>query len=346
MNTGEFPAVDIKPALKRTDAEHREFARQLAVEKARLIAAQAVAKVGSWENDLVAYALTWSDETHRIFGTKPATFTPTHAGFLDLVHPEDRAKVEAAFKASIGTRGTHAVTHRVILPNGGIRFVEERWAAFSDDHGIPLRAVGTAQDITDRTLSERALRDSEERFASAFEHAPIGVALVSLDGRWLMVNKALCDMLGFTKVDLLRRTVQDVTHPDDLEVTRQHLGRTSVGSLPFRLRKRYKHALGHTITAELTATVVHNPSGEPSYFVSQIQDITERERNESALRVQAQMLDSVGQAVISTDAQGAITYVNHFAENLYGWPAAEMIGRNIIDTIAPKSSRAQAEEIW
>ncbi len=347
MSAGEFPSnANKQAALKRTDAEHRDFARQLAAEKARLIAAQAVAKVGSWETDLLTYLVTWSDETHRIFGTNPATFTPSHKGFLDLVHPEDRAKVDAAFKDSIGRTGTHTVSHRVILPNGGIRFVEERWAAFSDERGTPLRAVGTSQDITDRTLSERALRDSEERFASAFENAPIGMALVSLDGHWLMVNKALCDMLGFSKVDLLTRTTQDVTHPDDVELTREHIRLTAIDRQPFHQRKRYKHALGHTVTAEVTPTVVRDSSGEPRYFVAQIQDITERERNEASLRVQAQMLDSVGQAVISTDAQGAITYVNHFAETLYGWPAAEMIGRNIIDTIAPQSSRAQAEEIW
>ncbi|MDQ6718457.1 MAG: PAS domain S-box protein [Gemmatimonadota bacterium] len=346
MNTGESPAAGSGfPAISRTDAEHREFARQLAAEKAKLIAAQAVAKVGSWETDLLTFSVTWSDETHRIFGTSPATFAPSHEGFLGLVHPEDRGKVDAAFKASIGRAGTHTVDHRVILPNGGISFVEERWAAFSDEYGTPVRAVGTSHDITERTLSIRALRDSEERFASAFENAPIGVALISLDGRWLMVNKALCEMLGFTRVDLLTRTIQDITHPDDLEQTRKRIRETAVEGQPFHFRIRYMHALGHTITAAVTSTLVHNSNGEPRYFVSQVQDITEREKNEASLRLQARMLDSVGQAIISTDPQGVVTYVNRFAETLYGWPAAEMIGRNIVDTISAQSSRTQAEEI-
>lgn len=340
MTTGEFIGAGAATGIaKRTDAEHRDFARQLAAEKARLLAAQAVAKVGSWENEIAISSITWSDETHRIFGTTAATFTPTHEGFLALVHPEDRAKVEKALTESLGKSGTHSIEHRILLSSGVIKFVEERWTWTIDEQGAPIRALGTCQDITDRTLAERALRDSEQRFASAFDDAPIGMALVSLEGRFLMVNEALCEMLGYAKLDLLTSSVQDVTLPDDASATKHQIESAARnGVRAFQLRKRYKHALGHPITATVTSTVARDRAGNPRYFIAQVQDFTERERNEEAKRLQAQMLDNVGQAVIATDAEGHITYMNRFAERLYGWPTAEVLGKTIIDVMAPAES--------
>ena len=342
-----IPASGAESGLaKRTDAEHRDFARQLAAEKARLLAAQAVAKVGSWENELASGSLVWSDESHRIFGTTPANFLPTYVGFLGLVHPEDRAKVENAFVESLGKPGTHGIKHRILLADGRVKFVDERWSWTNDERGTPIRALGTCQDVTERTLAEHALRDSEERFASAFDDAPIGMALITIDGRWLMVNQSLCAMLGYTKLDLLTSAVQDITFAEDMTATQERLEALENRVIGYRhFRKRYRHALGHAVTTSVTTSVVRTSAGSPRYIIVQIEDITERERNEASLRIQAQMLESVGQAVISTDAQGVITYVNRFAENLYGWPAAEMIGRNVVETIAAQSSMVQAQEI-
>jgi len=145
-------------SLQVSEREQRQLAQNLKTEQARLVAAQRIAKVGSWETDLVTMAVIWSDETYRIFETHPARFHPTHHGFLELVHPEDRATVDEAFFSSEEQRAECAIEHRVLLPDGRIKFVDENWQIFFDDKGKPARAIGTCQDITERKQAEARIK--------------------------------------------------------------------------------------------------------------------------------------------------------------------------------------------
>jgi PAS domain S-box-containing protein len=141
--------------------QQRALQRQLATERTRLAETQSVAGVGSWETDLVTRHVTWSQETHRIFGTDPALFRPTHDAFLALVHPEDRAAVDAAFVASLGNTLSHEIEHRIVRPDGDERRVQERWRVYVDADGTALRAVGTSHDVTDRRSFEQQLFRSQ-----------------------------------------------------------------------------------------------------------------------------------------------------------------------------------------
>lgn len=134
--------------------EQRQLTQQLEDERARLIAAQMVGRVGSWETNLATMTMNWSAETHRIFETDPAQFQSTQKDFINAVHPEDRHAVESAFADSLGERTPHALEHRVLLPDGRIKYVEERWQVFEDPQGAPERALGTCQDITERKKLE------------------------------------------------------------------------------------------------------------------------------------------------------------------------------------------------
>jgi PAS domain S-box-containing protein len=162
-------------ALQTSEHEQRQLAQQLETERSRLVAAQRVANIGSWETDLSTGAVVWSDETHRIFGTDPATFCVTHAAFVQFVHPEDRVRVDEAFARSIDQHYAQEIEHRVLLADGRIKFVEERWQIFLDDSGKPLRAFGTCQDISERKRSELALQESRQRLALATEAAHVGI---------------------------------------------------------------------------------------------------------------------------------------------------------------------------
>ncbi|MEO8276549.1 MAG: PAS domain S-box protein [Thermoanaerobaculia bacterium] len=181
-------------ALLASDRRHRQLAAELAEERARLVAAQAVAKVGSWETDLDTMIVEWSDETHRIFGTDPATGPMTHRQFLDRVHPEDRDRVEKAFNSVLGDEGPGTVQHQIVLPNGQVKTVEENWHIFRDETGTPRRALGTCQDITERKrLEQQFLRsqrmESVGTLAGGIAHdlnnvlAPILMATELLDSQ-------------------------------------------------------------------------------------------------------------------------------------------------------------------
>ncbi len=145
--------------------------------------------------------------------------------------------------------------------------------------------TGVIRDITERKRTQDALREAQHRFRSVFDHAPIGMAVVSLEGRYLQVNRSLCEILGYPEKELQALTWQEVTHPDDLEPSLAYAQRIKESKVPkYHLEKRFLHADGRTVWASLSVSLVKDSEGEPLCFVSQIQDITERKDAEAALR--------------------------------------------------------------
>jgi PAS domain S-box-containing protein len=130
-----------------------------------------------------------------------------------------------------------------------------------------------------------ALRQSEERFRTAFDHAPIGMDLVDLEGRFLQVNAALCDLMGYTEQEMLARTFQDITHPDDREADLARVHQVRSGEVPvFQMEKRYLRKDGRVIWGRVNSSLVRDQHGTPLYYISQIEDITARVAAEEELR--------------------------------------------------------------
>jgi PAS domain S-box-containing protein/diguanylate cyclase (GGDEF)-like protein len=203
----------------------------------------------------------------------------------DLTHPDDRqADIEVAWDILAGEFDTHQCEKRFVRPDGSVVWVLANLTFLRDEQGRPLSWVGQFQDITARRTAEAALRVSEERFRLAFDHAPIGMALVSPMGDWLSVNSPLCEMTGYTEDELLACTFQDITHPDDLDADLEQLRQMLAGEIrSYEMEKRYLRADGSVIWILLSVSLVRGDDGEPRYFVSQIQDIDERKRTQSEL---------------------------------------------------------------
>jgi two-component system cell cycle sensor histidine kinase/response regulator CckA len=201
----EQERLKAEEALRKTEREQRKLAEQLEKERAQLVAAQSVAKVGSWETNLADLTVVWSAETHRIFETDPATFEPTHASFLARVHPEDRAAVDQAFQKSFGTRKTQAIEHRLLLPDGRIKFIDERWQVVGDEEGRPARATGTCQDITVRKLAEQRIADAQRFNLTLIESSPLAIIAYRASGTGVAANTASMHMLGAPSVEAVRR---------------------------------------------------------------------------------------------------------------------------------------------
>jgi PAS domain S-box-containing protein len=145
-------------ALRYSEAEQRQLAE-------RLEAAQQAGGIGSWVVDVNTFEAEWSDETHRVFGTDPATTQVSFEAFLQRVHPEDYEAVDQAFKESI-VGGTPSVfIHRMVMDDGRVRHIEQRWQAFRDDEGVPYQAIGTSQDVTARILAEFRLQRLNRLYA-------------------------------------------------------------------------------------------------------------------------------------------------------------------------------------
>ena len=155
------------------------------------------------------------------------------------------------------------------------------------DHGLVWVSVHT--DITERKLVDERLREAHQRFEHAFENAPIGMALIDLEGHWTRVNPALAQITGYSREQMLDgMTFQDITHPDDLESDLENLRRLLSGEAPdYQLEMRYFDAQGHVVWVMLARSLVRDAAGEPLYFVAQVEDISERKRVEDRLRQRA-----------------------------------------------------------
>ena len=141
-----------------------------------------------------------------------------------------------------GSRPTYRMEKRYLRKDGGEVRVQLNVSMVRDHAGAPLYFVSQIQDISSRHKTEEALRESEARFKGAFENSATGMSLIGLDGHWLKVNRAVCELTGYSEAELLARSFQDLTHPDDL-----HFGPASLGDLlsgkreTIQIEKRYLH---------------------------------------------------------------------------------------------------------
>lgn len=179
--------------------------------------------------------------------------------------------------------GNEGMDKRLAEATGEMGILVQRRYRKSDGTSLPVevrfkvlpdgRQQRNVRDVSERMRAEEALRESEEQFREAFERASIGMALVGLDGRWLKVNPALVQMLGYSEDELRVRSFQEITHPDDLEADLALVRAMLAGSIPsYRMDKRYIHRDGHIVYATLSVSLARNADGQPRHFVSQISD--------------------------------------------------------------------------
>lgn len=177
--------------------------------------------------------------------------------------------------------------------------------------------------LEDRKRAHDAARDNELRFRATFEQAAVGIAHVAPNGRWLRVNQKLCNIVGYTHTELLTRTFQDITHADDLETDLAYVGQMLAGEIAtYSMEKRYIHKNGSIIWINLTVALVRTDTGVPEYFISVIEDISERKKIEAAVRENElryrTLIHLLPSAVYTCDAQGYITLYNRAAAILWG----------------------------
>ena len=181
--------------------------------------------------------------------------------------------------------GSQSYEIKIAMPAGGSRTTIYHKATFNGPDGAVAGLVGTIIDVTGRKQAKRALRESEERFRQTFELAGSGIAHVGLDGRFLRVNRALCRILGYNAAELLARTVKDISHPDDRDVTDSDRGRLHTGAADsVHFEKRYLRKDGTAVWADLTVAAARDAEGRPQYEIAIFDDISERKAAERRLQ--------------------------------------------------------------
>ena len=182
--------------------ERYEAQADLAANEAKLAEAQQIARMGSWEWEIASDRVTWSDELYRIYGVTADEEPGSYGSYLDKVHADDRARVGRVIETALTERRPWSLDYRIVRPDGELRMIHARGEVVLDENGRPAVVHGTCQDVTDSHRVEDQLRAAEQLFRRAFDDAPIGMALIDLDGRWLRLNRSLCQMLGRSEQEL------------------------------------------------------------------------------------------------------------------------------------------------
>jgi PAS domain S-box-containing protein len=242
----------------------------------------------------------------------------------DIRPPEDLPALDAAL-AGQDRPGGRVWTHR---RKDGSLIKVAIWSQDTPLHGRPARMV-LAENVTARVEAELALAESEARLRAIFDSAPVGIAIADGEGRYLMVNRAQCEMLGYSEAELLQRSFSDITHPEDVQANldlrdRMRQGEISAGSL----EKRYVRKDGHVFWALLNVSLVRTASGEVIGSVGVAQDITElREAEARRLEYARQQRDTLEREVhhrIKNHLQGLAGLL---CQHIYERPGLEPVLR-------------------
>ena len=214
-----------------------------------------------------------------------------------------------------------------------ISWYEARFVSMGSG-GEQQTLIVAATDITERKQAEVALMESEERFRKAFDSANTGMCLISLTGKLIKVNARMCEILGYSKEELERMTVNDITHPEDRDVSPEFMQKAVEGEVKSSIfEKRYFSKKGVLVWGQVSSAIVRDADGNSLYFISQVQDVTERKRAQEALRESEEkhrMIAKLSQDIICTvDLKGITTYASPAVERILGYRPDEVIGKSV-----------------
>ncbi len=215
-------------------------------------------------------------------------------------------------------------------------------AALYDQEGQISGYLGVAVDLSDQVRAEQRALVHEQRMLQSFRSAAHGIGMVGLDGHWLEVNDALCNMLGYSRTQLLQCDVLSLTHPEDQEFLLYPATTERTAKESYQQQKRYLRADGSTMRGLMSVAALYDEQGDASGYVVQIQDITQQYQAEQELQARAefqrQLIAQVANAIVSISTQGQILSFNRAAEQLFGYDQTEAIGQNV-EILMPESYR-------
>jgi len=354
--SGHFVLAVIRDATERKQAEldrlrllreqaarataEVETALHAAETRFRSLVEQLPAIVSLNAHDESSSTLYVSPQIGKILGYDPAEYTADSAFWLRTVHPDDVKPVLAEIARTNVTGEPFRMEYRKVTRDGRVIWIIDEGVLVRDNAGQPLYWQTVQLDITDRKLAAEELRQSEERFRTAFDHAAIGMSLVHLDGRFFRVNAALCDLTGYSEQELLTTTFQEITHPDDLEADLAQVAKLLAGETrAFQMEKRYLRKDGQVIWIRLNSALVRDAQGAPLHFIGQLEDITERKRAEEKVRKSEarfrSLISNATDIITILDASGVIQYESPPIERILGYHREELQGSNAFDLVHP-----------
>lgn len=234
--------------------------------------AQQIARLGRWELDLANNHLKWTPTIFEIFEVDPDKFKASYESFISAVHPEDRLMVDQSYKQSLIDMQPYNVEHRLLMKDGRIKWVNEICRTDFDARGQAVRSYGIVQDISDRKAVSEALRAELDKYQAILATTMDGFWILDLKSRFLEANEAYCDMIGYSRKELLSMSVTDIEVIEKPEDTHKHAAKVARDGFD-RFESKHRRKDGRIIDVEISVSYLKSGDG---LLIAFLRDITGR----------------------------------------------------------------------
>lgn len=347
------PRTRSKPS-KSNITELKQAEAALRESEERLNRAQEIAHLGSWELNVASNVLKWSDEVYRIFGLRPQEFDVTYETFLESVHPDDRAAVDAAYSSSLREgRDTYEIEHRIVRKTTGeIRFVHEKCEHIHDASGKIIRSVGMVHDVTERrmleeeldkytkqleiTVEERTmeLREAHRQFEAFFNYSITPLVFLDREFNFIRVNEAYAIACKRDVSEFAGRNHFELFPNEENETIFRRVVETKI---PYQAVAKPFSFPDHTewgVTYwDWTLTPVLDREGEVDFLVFSLKDVTERKRAENELLMSEEryrsLIQQAADGIAVLDKWLDIIEANPAVCEISGYNLEELTGLNV-----------------
>ncbi|MEK6578762.1 MAG: PAS domain S-box protein, partial [Bdellovibrionota bacterium] len=262
-----------------------------------LIEAQKIAQIGSWSFEFHSQEMVWSPEIHRIFEvSEQLKFDDLYPIYRKKIHPDDLKKIDEAFDKAKSTGEGFIFDHRIFLDRGQIKFVQGIGNVLKDRNGNPFKITGTFQNITERFHREQSLRQ-------IYDNVPVGIIKLSLNGRFIEVNKFFAEMLGFSEEEMRGKSVIELTHPEDQVSLKAAIAEGAINEVK-GIEKRLIHKLGRNIWCRISSQPVKLNALDSFYILGVAEDITDiKIKNEELKEIHEKnfLIQKIDQAMAKAD---------------------------------------------
>ncbi len=301
--------------------------------RSKLSEAQSIAHLGNWSLDISNNRLFWSEEVYRIFGVREDTFKPTLDKFYVLVHPQDRNDVQDTFKKAMETGELFALDHRIVRPDGEVRYISKQGKFIYDEDGRPLRSYGTIHDITERKQIEHKLRESKNRFEHVTNKLSRQFVFFShtIDGKFIRLSEGF-SYLGFgSPEEGIGRKWTELFNfsPDSLALATEKIASVIAGKVEStEYEIQFTTPDGQERFMVVYVYLAYDYGLEENVFEGVVYDITERKAHEEKLKILSRAIENAPVSVVITDTKGDINYVNPYFCKESGYSNEEVLGQN------------------
>ncbi len=286
----------------------------------------------------------------EVTGYAPADFLSGKINFLTLIHPNDARRIASERSAQMQGRRKFVIEYQLQRKNKKWIWVRDTGMGVYADDGSLKYVVGYFEDITESKWAFEEIRLNESRFRTMFEDSGHGIGITDRNGRFVDVNKKLCEILGYSSDELIRKmTMQQVTHPEDYLTNENLLKKLVKGDLSsYQLEKRYVGKMGRIVHTRLNVSKYNDPETGELRVIGTVDDITESRKAEEAVRRSEKkfrsLFENAGHGIAIANEDGLIVEVNLRALKMFGYSREEMEGKLTVLDITHEDDKASTEE--